>query len=99
MVFHTINKKLLELGPSLGFLYKKKRVLLFINMFLTYKRSHFLYFGLKIMQQINILQNAVRPFKIFFFLQRGSSYLKTRQTKLDLLPRNLIIAIHICRRL
>ena len=26
MVFQTINKKLLELGPSLGFLYKKKRV-------------------------------------------------------------------------
>ena len=24
MVFQTINKKLLELGPSLGFLYKKK---------------------------------------------------------------------------
>ena len=23
MVFQTINKKLLELGPSLGFLYKK----------------------------------------------------------------------------
>ena len=26
MVFQTINKKLLELGPSLGFLLKKKRV-------------------------------------------------------------------------
>ena len=26
MVFQTINKKLLELGPLLGFLYKKKRV-------------------------------------------------------------------------
>ena len=26
MVVLTINKKLLELGPSLGFLYKKKRV-------------------------------------------------------------------------
>ena len=24
MIFQTINKKLLELGPSLGFLYKKK---------------------------------------------------------------------------
>ena len=26
MVFQTINKKLLELGPSLGFSYKKNRV-------------------------------------------------------------------------
>ena len=36
MVFQTINKKLLELGPSLGFLLKKKRVSIQISAFHTY---------------------------------------------------------------
>ena len=37
MVFQTINKKLLKLGPSLGFLYKKKNVYIIYIYNLFYK--------------------------------------------------------------
>ena len=47
MVFQTINKKLLELGPSLGFLYKKNRVYLGFFWFFLCTEEVLLVYGNK----------------------------------------------------
>ena len=40
MIFQTINKKLIELGPSLDFLFKKTCTFVFIGKNCLYRKKH-----------------------------------------------------------